>query len=578
VLLELSNLSLSVGSSQLLDGVSGVHLLSGQRVALVGANGCGKSTLLRALAQRPQDDYFLLGAGGLAGRLATTAQQNKTTGGSSAILLVEQDALQWARLLEMADLAEDDLRDLTMDDALDLAAASGAPAALEDLEAWRRLGVATERHGLAAWSRVYRETPIGRLSPGCALRAYVALALARRDIDLLLLDEPTNHLDVESIVWLEKALVQSGKAVVFVSHDAAFCDVVATRVWSVDAEHKTLTTSATSYSAFRRNEALAREQQRRAYDAQQDRQKRLTHVADKLRHASKTGERHKAKDHDVMQRDFKRDRAGRSGKKAKAVETLRDAELLKNPVERVVDRAPLRIDLDDAVLGSGGDAAITMTDVVLGYDDDVLVDGAPVSLRVDLGERVAIVGENGVGKSTLLRTLTGAVDAIQGAARLGRDLKVGNLMQEHESLPRHRTARQYIADVTGLPLFEAGSRIIRYGLTLRQVDRPIAELNPGARARAILASFALTKVNALILDEPSNHLDDEALQEVIATLNHYKGTVLVVSHNRAFLDALDLTRIYRLSSDGLTEIDSLDAYVAATEDAVNAVVADWLQG
>lgn len=527
VLLQLENVSLSVESQQLLDGVS-AQIVESQRVALVGRNGSGKSTLLRALASNA-DDYFVVGAGSIERK--------------GNALLVEQDNLRWSRLIPECD--EEELREMTVEEALDASAAEGSEVALDDLDSWRRLRVTTTR-----------DTPIGLLSPGSAMKAYLGIALNRTDIDLLLLDEPTNHLDMPSIIWLQETILERRKAIVVVSHDVAFVEAVADHVWDIDSDKKELRVSGASYSAYRRAKEVAREQQRVAYEAQQDRHRRLTAVATKLRAASAAGERFKAKDHDTLQRDFKRDRAGRSGKKAKAVESLRDKN---DTVERVVDRRPLHIELDSVEIS--GDSSIMLGTAKIGYDDDTALPIAPLTVRIDYGERVAIVGLNGVGKSTVLRTITGQLSLIEGSVHVGRELRIGNLTQEHETLPRLETPREYMAKTGSLHPFDAGAGLFSYGLTRAQIDTPISKLNPGARARLLLASFSMRKVNALILDEPTNHLDEEAITEIVATLNSYKGTVVVVSHSRQFLASLDLTRILQLTpQDGFVELDSIEEF------------------
>jgi ATPase subunit of ABC transporter with duplicated ATPase domains len=557
-LLQVSNLSLAVGANELVDGVS-TRVVDGQRVALIGPNGCGKSTLLRALRQASDqplsEHYYTVVSGSI--ELGTPAD---------SILHVEQDDLQWSELLPTAECSEDGIREMMLPDALDLAAATGDEAAVEDAEMWRRLSVAADK-SLGWHTAGYDRTPIGKLSPGCAARAYLAVALHRPGMKLLLLDEPTNHLDIPSVIWLQQVILASAKALVLVSHDAHFLEVVADHLWDVDPIRRSVTVTGAKFEAFRHAKELAREQQRAAHEAHSERHKRLTAAADKLRDASAAGARFETKDRAKLQRNFKRDRAGRSGGKAKAIEALRDSVVA---IERGVERAPLRIQLDTP--GSGHDSHIMLGEAVLGYAQTGPLPLPPVTLRVDFGERVAIVGANGVGKSTLLRVLAGSLTTLRGTAHVGRELRVGNLTQEHESLPFGQTPRQHLAALAGLPPFDAGQRLIRYGLTLQQVDRAIGELNPGARARTLLATFAYAKANALILDEPSNHLDGEALSEVMGTLNEYEGTVIAVSHNLDFLRSVRFTRTLCLDHDGLREVESLDEYVRFTAETVRSVL------
>ena len=552
--LSLNNLTLSVGSSLLLDSVN-AHVTKGHRIGVVGTNGCGKSTLLRALAFPHQSNYYAVGAG----KIKYNARLD------SGVVFVEQENLQWSRLL-MGE--EDELRSLTVFDALDLHAALSDDA-VEDVDAFRRLTISAD-DALKWHTARYDITPICNLSPGCAIRAYLALALQRHGIELLLLDECSNHLDLPSLLWLQAAIITSGKTVVMVSHDGAFLDAVCDHIWAIDSNSKSMEVCGCTYSDFKRTKRLAHEHQNAAFEKQQKRHKQLTTAANKLRAASAAGARHMAKDNDKLQRDFRRDRAGRSGRKAKAIDALRDAQ---PKVERA--REDVGIKFSITPLGASTQSSIMLSSVKLGYSTEALP-LPPVSMRLDFGERVAIVGYNGVGKSTLLRTITGAICPVSGDVRIGRELRIGNLMQEHESLPRDRTPREYFSQLTGLTLMQTASRLIRYGLTLQQVDCLISELNPGARARALLAEFSIRNVNALILDEPTNHVSEEALKEVVATLNVFEGTVIVVSHNREFLSALQLTRILQLSTDGITEIESIDLFVEEIEDSVKSIVNTWL--
>jgi len=555
--LELRQLSLSVGSTQLLDGGSAL-IAPGARVSLVGRNGCGKSTLLRAMAAetcsagRAADEYFALTSGSVS------------LGGTGSGVLVGQDEPEWEALLGgWTGEDEESLRAGSLEDALELAESLSADA-IEGADAWREL--LRRAGGALGWSAAeYAATPLGELSPGCAKRAYLALALLRPGVDLLLLDEPTNHLDLPSVVWLQHALIVCGKTVVVVSHDVEFLDAVADHVWEIDADEKCLVSSGATYSAFRHARRVAREQQQIAYEAQVEKHKKVAHAAKALRAASAKGSHFAGTDNDKLQRDFKRDRAGRSGSKARAMEAV-----LREPkLEAVVVHRPLRIVLEP--LGTGVDSTMSLSEVVLGYDEKPLP-LPPLSLRIDAGDRVAVVGLNGVGKSTLLRTLTGAIEPLAGQAHVGRELRLGNLTQAHDSLPRQQTPRAHIAELLQFGAFDAGQELIRHGLTLRQVDCPISELNPGARVRVLLAGFAARSVNALVLDEPSNHLDEDAVREVKASLSTYAGTLILVSHDRSLLRDLHVQRIMSLSAEGLNEVPSLDDYIGRIERAAADVV------
>ena len=235
---------------------------------------------------------------------------------------------------------------------------------------------------------------------------------------------------------------------------------------------------------------------------------------------------------------------------------------------------PLRINLKP--LGAASDATIMLDGVELGYrgEDEKIVrlPLPPLSLRVDFGEHIAIVGYNGVGKSTLIRTLIGDIEPPAGTASIGRELRLGAFTQEHENLPRSCSPLMHFRTLAKLEMEAAKSLLIRFGLTLQQVSQPIALLNPGARARLLLAIFSMRQVNLLVLDEPTNHLDQEAVVEIMATLKTYEGTVILVSHDRELLSSVPMTRILSLGPQGLVELDRLDDFLDVTLEAVHPVV------
>jgi ATPase subunit of ABC transporter with duplicated ATPase domains len=234
-------------------------------------------------------------------------------------------------------------------------------------------------------------------------------------------------------------------------------------------------------------------------------------------------------------------------------------ERVENPAERV----PLEIKLE----GTAGEGALTIecTDLVAGYHGSTSFRLAPISLDIVPGSRVAILGLNGSGKSTLLKTLTGRLAPLAGTLHLGAGVCVGNLMQEHESLPREATLLSYLKSKTAITSTDVYNLLQHFGFSALQVEMPIASLSPGGRARLLLALFAAQGVNTLILDEPTNHLDLEALEALEEMLKTYQGTVLLVSHDRSFLEHARLDHVYTLQEGRLTRIPDYQTYVRTAE-------------
>ena len=549
MLLSLSNFSLSIGSTQLLDSVS-AQITETNVIGLVGKNGSGKSTLMKSILSSDKN-YGVVGSGKITGKLSPEKRPK------NSVLLVDQDKLDWTKLFPSLPI-DLDVDDLTVDELLDLASSYDS-SIVEDAENWRQLSVDNN-----LWSSCkYEEIAIKNLSPGLEKRAYLAIAINKYSLELFLLDEPTNHLDLATIIWLEKEIKASKKAFIIVSHDEAFLNSVVDQIWAIDTDFYALHVSHTDYSTYINHQNLAKERQRHEYEHQISKLDRLNASANKLREHSTAGTFYVAPDPNKLGRDFARDRAGRSGKKAKAIQKRIDSEVL---IDRVIDHVPLKIDLEP--LGGNGNDASIMTDNIrlqpIGCSAPLNI--PPITLRIDYGERVVIIGNNGVGKSTLLKTITNQISSENGVVSIGRELIVGHLTQEHEQVPRDLTPREYLASVTGKRNFDVGQKLFKYGLIRRQLDLPIEQLNPGNRVRLLLASFSLRKVNCLIMDEPTNHLDKEAILEVTATMNSYKGTIIVVSHNRHFLEQLNMNRVLLLESDvGLREI-TLDEYLNSMDD------------
>jgi ATPase subunit of ABC transporter with duplicated ATPase domains len=202
--------------------------------------------------------------------------------------------------------------------------------------------------------------------------------------------------------------------------------------------------------------------------------------------------------------------------------------------------------------------------VVAGYADDGFKVG-PVSLSIPYGSRVVILGLNGAGKTTLLRTISGELPVLDGKISRGNALVIGNLTQEHDNLPRGESIKDFLTRRAGISIQDAYALAVKFGFKAAEIDKTIATLSPGGRARLLFALFSELSANVLILDEPTNHLDLEALEALEEAVMHYKGTIIVVSHDRYFLEKFRPTETYVLSEGKLSRQESLETYVANAE-------------
>ena len=299
--------------------------------------------------------------------------------------------------------------------------------------------------------------------------------------------------------------------------------------------------------------------QKEEYRLQQEEIERLSErVREKKAEATK-GSHWSPNDNDKFLRGFKRDRAGKSSKVAKTIEKRMEQ---MDKVDKPVERKPFEIPLE-AEVGSGS-LNVRLTDVVTGYPGTFSI--GPLSFEAYYGDRVGIMGLNGTGKSTLLKTITGQVTPLSGKIEIGSGIRIGNMMQEHETLPRELTLLEFLSERAHLDPQVSYSRLSKFGFDERQAKLPISTLSPGGRARLLLALFSAQSVNMLVLDEPTNHLDLEALEALEEAVKTYRGTILLVSHDRYFLEKASLDTTYVLSDGVLTKIPDYRTYVKSAEE------------
>jgi ATPase subunit of ABC transporter with duplicated ATPase domains len=519
-----TDLAKEYGARVLFAGVT-LQLNAGARYGLVGANGSGKSTLLRIIAgdEAASEGTVTIGKRARVGVL----RQDRFLDDEAIILdlamrgdaVVSEALHEQRRIIEAgpaAEGAEVSADDAGMADAARLADLEDLIAAHDGYTLEARASEVLE--GLAIPTRLHR-APLSSLSGGFKLRVLLAQVLVG-GVDVLLLDEPTNHLDILTIRWLEKFLEGYAGCAVIVSHDQRFLDNVTSH--TLDVDYGTVTLYTGNYSTA-------------VLEKQAERARKETGV--------ERAEEEIARKRAFVERfGAKNTKASQAQSRLKQIARIEVEELAatsrRTPYLRVTPERP-----------SGRDV-LELAGISKSYGENrVLTD---VSLVVRRGERVGIIGPNGLGKSTLLRIIVERLGADAGGVRWGHEVRVGYFPQDHRELldDPDATPLEILSAVCPgeSPTYVRGQlgRVLFSG---EEVDKRVGLLSGGEAARLIFALLAVQKPNVLVLDEPTNHLDLEAIQALVEAVKAYTGTVIFVSHDRWFVSQL-ATRIVELTADG----------------------------
>ena len=377
------------------------------------------------------------------------------------------------------------------------------------------------RSGAVAY--LAQEPPVDGVSGGEAARRALGEVL-RAEPDVLLLDEPTNNLDFDGLRWLERSLLRSQAGIVLVSHDRAFLDRLVTRVVEFEGETRRVREYPGNWSDYAAARERARAEHERAYGEYVEERDRYTQLLSKRRSEARAG---------GAQADRRGTNALR-GKVAQAKHHLASLEEVDKPW------TPWDLQLTFADAPRAGEI-VSLRGVVVERGDFRV---GPVDLELRYGDRVALVGANGKGKTTLLGALTSGHSIVAGTRTVGTGAVFGELEQGRDRFTG--VLLDDFVDASGLQQAEARTLLAKFALGADDVLRTGPSLSPGERTRAALALFAARGVNCLILDEPTNHLDLEAIEELERALASYDGALLVVSHDRRFLEVLDVERTIEL--------------------------------
>ena len=520
----------SFGAREILHGVD-VTISTGERVGLVGPNGAGKSTLLRVLAGEMTADSGTVTSTGTVGLLPQ--EPDRRPGETLLGYLGRRTGVASAEAAMQA--AANGL-------------ASGASGAAETydeaLNRWLDLGggdfdsrareVVTDL-GLDLASL---EIETAGLSGGQMARASLAAVLLSR-YDILLLDEPTNDLDLDGLARLEDFVLGRRGGLAAVSHDREFLSRTITEVVELDPDNALARQFSGGWEVFLEEQEIARRHLREQFDGYADKRGDLRDRMQAAREQSVRGAlraKRKAPDNDRSARGARIEAATSGAAKVRSLETRLarlDAEAVTEP-RKVWE---LHIELPSAP--RSGEIVATLHNAVVVRGDFTL---GPVSLDVRWADRIAVLGPNGGGKTTLLQALLGHLALTSGTATLGPGVVVGELDQVRREFAGGQTVVDVLAEATQLVPEEARTLLAKFGLKAAHVERPAGSLSPGERTRAGLALLMARQTNCLVLDEPTNHLDMPAIEQLEQAVAEYAGTLLLVSHDRRLLEAVPTQR------------------------------------
>jgi len=494
----------------------------GEKIGLVGANGVGKSTLLKLLTGelQPDEGTVVWDKGLSSDRVGLLTQ--------TTVFKPEETVRDHVRRSKMKLLMIE--HELRLIESRLMEASSAEIDTLMD-----RYGALQERYeSLGGYSydrdveRILHEVGLPKAiwdnklataSGGQKTRAQLARLLLQQP-QLLLLDEPTNHLDAETMDWLETMIAAFSGTVLIVSHDRYFLDRVATRI--LELRRDGVASYPGNYSAYVAQRDVERRTQQAAYNKQQA---EIRHLQEQI--SNYRSWFHQA--HEFGNRDAANVHIKRSKSKERRLEVLE-----ANKINRPTDGAAIKLQFDTA--DKLGNRVFQVEDVAVRFGERELYNS--VHFVVERGERMALVGPNGIGKSTLLKVLTGQLEPSEGVVRCSPQVRIGYFGQEVDALDPEKTILQEVLDVDGLTQTDARTLLACFLFRGEDVFKKIGTLSQGEKCRVAFVKLYFSGSNVLVLDEPTNYLDIQSRERVEEALAHFPGTVLLVSHDRYMIQRL----------------------------------------
>ncbi|WP_285275590.1 ABC-F family ATPase [Halopseudomonas bauzanensis] len=522
-MISTANITMQFGAKPLFENVS-VKFGNGNRYGLIGANGCGKSTFMKILGGdlEPSAGQVMLEQNVRLGKLRQDQFAYENDSVIDTVIMGHEQLwkvkAERDRIYSLPEMSEADGMAVAELET-EFAELDGYTAESRAGELLLGLGIPLEQHF----------GPMSEVAPGWKLRVLLAQALFS-DPDVLLLDEPTNHLDINTIRWLEDILTARSSTMIIISHDRHFLNSVCTHM--ADLDYGELRLFPGNYDEYMTAATQARER------LLSDNAKKKAQIAELQTFVSRFS--------------ANASKAKQATSRAKQIDKIQLDEV--KPSSRV---SPfIRFDQHKKLHRQ----AVTLEQVSQGFDGEALFKS--LSLQIEAGERVAIIGPNGIGKTTLLRTLVGEMQPLAGAVKWAESADVGYFAQDHmEDFRDDYTLFDWMAQWT-----QGGEQLVRgtLGRMLFSNDdilKSVKVISGGEQGRMLFGKLILQKANVMVMDEPTNHLDMESIEALNLALENYPGTLIFVSHDREFVSSL-ATRIIELSESGIKDFSgSYDDYL-----------------
>ena len=515
--MQVSNLKVSFKNEEVLRDIN-FHLGQGEKVGLVGSNGSGKSTLLKALAGNLKPD---------SGKIKL---ENET------ISYLQQEIPHQFNDLSIMDyiksqtgIGELETKIFELENYLTDENMDEYGCVLDKFLALDGYSFESNLQNILSGLNLDKslDSKIATISGGEKIKVLLAVVLLSNG-DILLLDEPTNNLDIEAIDWLENYLMSLQKSIIVVSHDETFLNNIANKIFELSDGN--LQEYNLGYEEYLSQKEIEYEQNKAKYLEALQEKKKIKERLQKAKTWSSKGTTSKAhNDNDKIANNFAKERT-RSSEVSKLSKALEDLEI---PSFQEKKKINFFLDLDN----EKGNKNIYVVDLICGYDN---FHTPTLNFTIDFGSKISITGSNGSGKTTFVKTLLGLIKPLDGKIVIGSDVKIGYISQDtiidNKSISVYDFLADGLDDVDRALLF---TLLINFGFDYDDRNKKYSELSPGQRTRVNLAKIALHKINVLILDEITNHLDKDALDLIYELVSSYPGTIISISHNRKYNEILN---------------------------------------